>query len=148
MEKNVSKKTLQEDKNINTIRKANSQKGETKMATVVKADTKTLKRATPTVRKDTGIVRFWEITVIHSFAGDAENNLPAFEKEYTESVVDVEYLNKTPTEFAKSELIGFMGDREYLFNVHYHMEHFPETISSSSEKVSVESDFDFNSIPD
>jgi Rps23 Pro-64 3,4-dihydroxylase Tpa1-like proline 4-hydroxylase len=102
--------------------------------------TKTLKKATPTARSADGIVKSWDIEVVYSYAGDEENNLPAWKTSYSENE-DVEYMEKTVDQFTKAELIGFMSPmiENHIFEAHYESQNLPAT----EERVS---NFDINSL--
>lgn len=102
--------------------------------------TKTLKKAKPTVRVSDGVVKKWEIEVVYSYAGDPAQDLPAWKTTYSETE-EVEYLGKTPTEFTKQELIGFMSPmiENHIFEAHYEAQNLPAKEDSVS-------DFDVNSL--
>lgn len=102
--------------------------------------TKTLKKATPTVRLSDNVVKEWNVEVVYSYAGDVEKNLPAWKTFYTETE-DVEYLGKTVDEFTKAELISFMGPviENSIFEAHYESQNMPAT-----EKCV--GDFDINTL--
>jgi len=102
--------------------------------------TKTLKKATPTVRAADNVVKSWEIEVVYSYAGDEVNNLPAWKTSYSENE-DVEYLGKTVDQFTKAELIGFMSPmiENHIFEAHYDSQNLPAT----EERVG---NFDINSL--
>lgn len=59
--------------------------------------TKALSKAIPTV-KNNGKVKKWELTVVYNCNG--------LTKDFGRDV-DVEYLNKEPSDFTKDELLGF-----------------------------------------
>ncbi len=84
--------------------------------------TKTLKKAEPTVRTSDNVVKQWEIEVIYSYAGDedADPALPAWKTTYSETE-DVEYMNKTVSQFTKSELVAMMPTNleNHIFEAHY-----------------------------
>jgi hypothetical protein len=93
--------------------------------------TKTLKKATPTVRTDDGVVKSWEIEVIYSY-GDFSRAYPHDE--------DVEYLNKTPEQFTKAELVALMPpNMDNVFDSHYDTHNTPPT----QERVT---DFNLNNL--
>jgi hypothetical protein len=102
--------------------------------------TKTLKKATPTIRTSDNVVKSWDIEVVYSYAGDEENNLPAWKTSYNENE-DVEYLGKTVDQFTKAELIGFMSPmiENHIFEAHYESQNLPAT----EERVG---NFDINSL--
>lgn len=102
--------------------------------------TKTLKKATPTIRLSDNVVKEWNIEVVYSYAGDVEKNLPAWKTSYSETE-DVEYLGKTADQFTKAELIGFMSPmlENSIFEAHYESQNMPAT----EERVG---DFDINTL--
>jgi len=102
--------------------------------------TKTLKKATPTVRAADNVVKHWDIEVVYSYAGDEEKGLPAWKTSYSENE-DVEYLGKTVDQFTKAELIGFMSPmiENHIFEAHYESQNLP----AAEERVS---NFDINSL--
>jgi len=104
--------------------------------------TKTLKKAVPTVRASDNVVKRWEIEVVYAYAGDADNNLPAWKNTYSESE-DVEYLGKTVDQFTKSELVDFMSPmiENHIFEAHYESQNLPATESSDGN-------FNVNSLAD
>ena len=81
--------------------------------------TKTLKKATPTVRTDDGIVKTWEIEVVYQYNG--------FKRDYSHRE-DVEYLNKAPNEYTKAQLIAMMPSvMDAVFDSHYDTFNTPPT---------------------
>lgn len=89
--------------------------------------TKTLKKATPTVRSSDGIVKSWEIEVVYQYSG--------FKRDYTHRE-DVEYLGKEPSEYTKAQLVAMMpAVIDSVFDSHYDTFNTPPT----EERVS-----DFN----
>ena len=106
--------------------------------------TKTLKKATPTVKNDTGVVKYWDIEVVYAYAGDEAQSLPAWKTTYSENE-DVEYMNKTVDQFTKSELISFMNPQleNVIFEAHYEANNMPAP--AKEERVG---DFDINSLAD
>jgi hypothetical protein len=105
--------------------------------------TKTLKRATPTVRVADDVVQRWEIEVIYAYAGDSDNGLPAWRTTFTEDE-DVEYLEKTVDQFTKSELVGFLSPvlENHIFEAHYDANNIP-----TAQPV-IQRDFSVGSMPD
>ena len=105
--------------------------------------TKTLKRATPTVRAADNVVQRWEIEVIYAYAGDSDNNLPAYRTTYTEDE-DVEYMEKTVGQFTKSELVGFLSPvlENHVFEAHYDANNIPIV------QPVIQRDFTISSMPD
>lgn len=103
---------------------------------------KTLKKATPVIRKEDNVVKSWDIEVVYAYEGDAEAGLPAWKTTYSENE-DVEYMNKTVDQFTKSELIGFMSPmiENSIFEAHYESQNMP----AKEERVS---DFNINSLLD
>jgi len=89
--------------------------------------TKTLKKATPRIRKSDGVVKEWEVEVIYRYEGDESAGLPAWETEYTEEK-EVLHLKKTPDQFTKSELIGYMSPmiEKHIFHAHYEAQNLPD----------------------
>ena len=90
--------------------------------------TKTLKKATPTIRTEDNVVKSWDIEVVYAYAGDEAKGLPAWKTTYTENE-DVEYLGKTATQFTQAELIGFMSPmiENHIFEAHYEAFNLPAT---------------------
>jgi hypothetical protein len=86
--------------------------------------TKTLKKAQPTVRTADNVVKQWEIEVIYSHT-NADGKTWTRAYPHTE---DVEYLNKTTSDFTKAELIGFMpSNMDTIFDAHYDAHNTPPT---------------------
>ena len=78
--------------------------------------TKTLKKATPTVRTGDNIVKSWEIEVIYTHTRDDDTT---WSRAYPHTE-DVEYLSKETSGFTKAELIGFMpSNMDVIFDAHY-----------------------------
>jgi hypothetical protein len=104
--------------------------------------TKTLKKATPTVRAADNVVKSWEIEVVYSYAGDEVNNLPAWKTSYSENE-DVEYLGKTVDQFTKADLLGLLNipQLENIFESHYDSMNAPPTETRLSN-------FDITQIPE
>lgn len=101
---------------------------------------KTLSRAIP-ILNENGIVKTWELEVVYSYpsVGYATSNEPLRRKyQHTE---DVEYLNKTPYEFTKTELLSFMNILQYdsVFDSTYESLFFPPVIIKDTS-------FDINSL--
>lgn len=87
--------------------------------------TKTLKKATPTIRTEDGIVKQWEIEVVYSHNG--------FTRDYPHRA-DVEYLHKTPIEYTKAELIALMPPNlDNVFDSHYDSFNTPPTTERVSD---------------
>lgn len=75
------------------------------------AFTKRLKRATPTIRTQDGVVKSWEVEVEYSYAGDpAATNpaLPAWKTTYSDSK-DVESEGRVATDYTQAELIAMLS---------------------------------------
>ena len=102
--------------------------------------TKTLKKAVPTIKSDTGIVKSWEVEVVYAYGGDETKDLPAWKTSYSETE-DVEYLGKTANQFTKSDLISFMGPQieNSIFEAHYEAYNLPA-------KEERQEEFDLNSL--
>lgn len=98
--------------------------------------TKTLKRATPTVDTESGIVKKWDIEVVYTATADGWKTTYSHEE-------DVEYLNKLPEEYTKSELVDMMPANlsGHIFHAHYEAHNVPPT----TERVG---DFNINSLQD
>lgn len=98
--------------------------------------TKTLKKAQPTVNIDDNVVKKWDIEVVYKHTRDDGTT---WSRAYPHTE-DVEYLNKTPSQFTKAELIGFMpSNMDVIFDAHYEAHNIPPT----EEKVS---DFNINDL--
>ena len=102
---------------------------------------KTLSKAIPTVNEN-GIVKSWELEVVYSYpaAGYNTKNAP-LRRKYSETE-EVEYLNKTPQEFAKSELFSFLNITQYdaVFDSTY------ESVVLPPPKETKDTSFDLNSL--
>lgn len=80
--------------------------------------TKILKKATPTVRTSDGVVKKWEIEVVY------KNNGDNWTRSYPHTEEDLEYLNKTTSEFTSNELIAFMPSvLDTVFEHHWDAAH-------------------------
>jgi len=103
---------------------------------------KTLKKATPVIRKEDDVVKSWEIDVVYAYEGDSAADLPAWKTTYSENE-DVEYMNKTVDQFTKTELISFMNPQieNAIFEAHYEANNIPA-------KEERQSDFNINSLAD
>ena len=101
---------------------------------------KTLSKAIPTVNEN-GIVKSWELEVVYSYpaAGYTTTDAP-LRRKYSETE-EVEYLNKTPQEFTKSELLSFLNITQYdaVFNSTYESVVLPS-------KETKDTSFDLNSL--
>lgn len=96
--------------------------------------TKTLVNATPTILVDTTIVQEWYVEVLYEFAGEEENNLPAWSITYSYTT-DVIELDKTINQYTKQELIN-MIPLEYENRIfHDHYEAFLRVNNIKSEKI-------------
>lgn len=103
---------------------------------------KTLSKAIPTVNEN-GIVKSWELEVVYSYpaAGYTTTDAP-LRRKYSETE-EVEYLNKTPQEFTKSELFSFLNITQYdaVFDSTYESVVLPP-------KETKDTSFDLNSLAD
>jgi len=74
---------------------------------------KTLSKAIPTVDSN-GIVKSWELEVVYSYppASDTTNTDTPLRRTYFETE-NVEYMNKTTSQFTKSELFRFLNISQY-----------------------------------
>ena len=103
---------------------------------------KTLSKAIPTVNEN-GIVKSWELEVVYSYpkAGYKTTDTPLRIK--YEETEEVEYLNKTPQEFTKSELFSFLNIAQYdlVFDSTYESVVLPPTETKDTT-------FDLNSLAD
>ena len=101
---------------------------------------KNLSKAIPTVNEN-GIVKSWELEVVYSYpaAGYTTTDAP-LRRKYSETE-EVEYLNKTPQEFTKSELFSFMNITQYdaIFDSTYESVVLPP-------KETKDTSFDLNSL--
>jgi len=93
--------------------------------------TKALSKAIPTV-KTNGKVKEWELTIVYT-CNDLTRD---FSKQ-----VDVEYLNKVPTDFTKAELLG-MCSTAHLDQVFDSM--YGSIVNPSTETR--ENNFDINTL--
>lgn len=96
--------------------------------------TKTLKKATPTVRTTDGIVKSWDIEVIY------KANSNGWSRAYPHQE-DVEYLNKKVTDFTKADLLAFSNLPDAVWDAHWEAHNVPAT----EEKVG---DFNLNDLKD
>lgn len=103
---------------------------------------KSLSKAVPTVKAD-GTVREWELEVVYQYpkAGYVTSDTP-MRRRFSERE-EVSYLNKTPEQFTKSELLGFMNLTQYdmVFDSTYESLHAPATETKDTT-------FDLNSLAD
>jgi hypothetical protein len=103
---------------------------------------KTLSKAIPTLN-ESGIVKSWELEVVYSYpaAGYKTKNAP-LRRKYSETE-EVEYLNKTPQDFTKSELFSFLNITQYdlVFDSTYESVVLPP-------KETKDTAFDLNSLAD
>lgn len=103
---------------------------------------KTLSKAIPTINAK-GIVKSWELEVVYSYpaAGITTTDI-ALRRKYNENE-QVEYLNKTPQEFNKSELYSFLNISQYdmVFDSTYESVVLPPTETRDTS-------FDLNSLTD
>lgn len=82
--------------------------------------TKTLKKAKPTVRLSDNVVKSWDLEVIYKADADG------WSRSYDHRE-DVEYLNKTPTQFTKAELLAFSNLPDAVWDAHYEAFNMPAT---------------------
>jgi hypothetical protein len=110
------------------------------MADYSKNSDKTLSKAVPTVKAD-GTVKEWELEVVFSYPaeGFTTNDTP-MRRRFTE-IEDVSYLNKTPNQFTKAELLSFMNLTQYgrIFDSTY------DSLHSAPSEVK-DTNFDVNSL--
>lgn len=103
---------------------------------------KTLSKAVPTLNEN-GIVKSWELEVVYSYpaAGYKTTDAP-LRRKYSETE-EVEYLNKTPQDFTKSELFSFLNITQYdlVFDSTYESVVLPP-------KETKDTAFDLNSLAD
>jgi hypothetical protein len=83
--------------------------------------TKILKKATPKVRTADNVVISWDIEVLFTHTR-ADKTTWSRSYPHTE---DVEYLNKTPNQFTKTELLAFMPLMDVIFDAHYEAHNLP-----------------------
>lgn len=103
---------------------------------------KTLSKAIPTINAN-GIVKSWELEVVYSYpAAGITTTDTALRRKYNENE-QVEYLNKTPQEFNKSELYSFLNISQYdmVFDSTYESVVLPPTETRDTS-------FDLNSLTD
>ena len=73
-----------------------------------------IKKATPTVRSADGIVKSWDIDVV--FVDD----LDGWNRTYSFSESDLEWMKKKPTDFTEADLLKFIpGTYDHIFEAHY-----------------------------
>lgn len=96
--------------------------------------TKVLKKASPTVRTADNVVKSWDIEVIY------KANSNGWSRTYPHRE-DVEYLNKTVSQFTKSELLSFSNLPDAVWDAHYEAHNMPPT----EERVG---DFNLNDLED
>ena len=103
---------------------------------------KTLSKAVPTVTTN-GIVKSWELEVVYSYpAAGYTTTDTALRRKYNETE-QVEYLNKTPQDFTKTELFSFLNISQYdmVFDSTYESVVLPPTETKDTS-------FDLNSLDD
>ena len=94
-----------------------------------------IKKATPTVRSADGIVKSWDIDVV--FVDD----LDGWNRTYSFSESDLEWMKKKPTDFTEADLLKFIpGTYDHIFEAHYDSMHPGEPVE---EKVA---DFDLSTL--
>ena len=100
-------------------------------------NTKVLRKAVPTVKTETGYVKSWDIDVV--FTHTREDGT-SWSRTYSDTIEDLDYLRKTPSQFTKEEIIGLMRTNlDNVFDSHYESFNSPPV----EEKVS---DFDINQL--
>jgi hypothetical protein len=103
---------------------------------------KALSKAVPTVNEN-GIVKSWELEVVYSYPSVGYDTTDApLRRKYSETE-EVEYLNKTPQEFTKTELFSFLNITQYdaVFDSTYESVVLPP-------KETKDTSFDINSLAD
>lgn len=81
------------------------------------AITKTLKKATPTVRTADQVVKKWDLEIIYSHTPESGQT---FSRTYSVRGEDVEYLEKTVDQFTRAELIALSSDNmDAVFESHF-----------------------------
>jgi len=103
---------------------------------------KTLSKAVPTVTTS-GIVKSWELEVVYSYPAAGINTTDTqLRRKYNETE-QVEYLNKTPQEFTKTELFSFLNIAQYdmVFDSTYESVVLPPTENKDTS-------FNLNSLAD
>lgn len=112
------------------------------MAKYSENSNKTLSKAVPTLNVN-GIVKSWELEVVYSYptVGFSTTDTP-LRKKFNETE-EVEYLNKTPQDFTKSELFSFLNIAQYdmVFDSTYESVVLPPTETKDTS-------FDLNSLSD
>jgi hypothetical protein len=103
---------------------------------------KTLAKAVPTVNEN-GIVKSWELEVVYSYPAVGYDTTDApLRRKYSETE-EVEYLNKTPQEFTKTELFSLLNITQYnaVFDSTY------ESVVLPPKEIK-DTSFDINSLAD
>lgn len=81
------------------------------------ANTKQLKKAVPTVDKTTGWVTKWELEVVLTHTREDQTT---WSRTYSHEESDLDYLQKTPTQFTATELLSmFSSNLDTIFDAHY-----------------------------
>jgi hypothetical protein len=103
---------------------------------------KTLSKAVPTVNAN-GIVKSWELEVVYSYPATGYATTDTHLRRKYNETEQVEYLNKTPQEFTKSELFSFLNISQYdmVFDSTYESVVLPPTETRDTS-------FDLNSLDD
>lgn len=96
------------------------------------AYTKTLKKAVPTVKTDTGIVKSWDLEVLYTSDDNGWSRAYPVREE-------VEHLNKKPETFTKEELIALSRLPDAVWDAHWESMNLPPT----EERVA---DFNLNNL--
>lgn len=105
--------------------------------------TKTLKKATPTIRTADNVVKSWEVEVEYAYAGDPDATdpaLPAWKNTYSERK-DVEDEGRVATDFTQAELMAMLPSviDNHIFEAHYEAFNLPP----AEERIS---DFDISTL--
>ena len=103
---------------------------------------KTLSKAIPTVKED-GTVKSWELEVVYSYPAEGyETTDKPLRRKYNENE-NVEYLNKKPEDFTKSELFSFLNIVQYdmIFDSTY------ESVVLPPKEIR-DTSFDLNTLPE
>lgn len=84
--------------------------------------TKTLTSATPTIVANSGIVTSWNIKVNFTTI----NATPSFSRDYQFNKDNLDYLNKTPSQFTQQDLIAYIPpNMDVIFDAHYEATNLP-----------------------
>ena len=87
--------------------------------------TKALRKAVPLVRLEDNVVKSWEIEVVLTHTREDGST---WSKTFSHTEENLEYLNKEPSDFTASELIGFLSSNvDVVFDAHYEAHNTPPT---------------------